>query len=231
MVKFFKFILVLVAIGVIVIAYLDYKQSKQIEPTPVQQVTQDTNDLQNQIKDLENTVNTYKLKAQEDKLRKIRLQQLQNPEIITNELQKVNQLIISEGIVTYTDYIKEGNWFANKSLDISLAYNFGIVMDLNKISVRFSEETVILTIPKSEVKLKYVELDTENSKIDGEKSWLSKQFVPEDIKGIIDIAQEIVTEKLTNNKEVFNEALVNLKDNLRELVGKLGYQDVIFVEE
>jgi hypothetical protein len=228
--KFFKFISIPLIILMFILGYLDYKQETQT--TPQQQVTNDTKDLQNQIKDLENTVNTYKLKAQEDKLRKIRLQQLQSPEIIVSELQKTNELIVYTGVFTYNDYIKEGSWFANKSLDITLTYNFGIVIDMNTVTVSgFADEIPILMIPKDEVKLKYVELDTANSKIDGKKSFFSKQFLPEDIKGLAELAQESVTDKINNDKEIFDSAFFTLKENLKDLILKLGYSDVIFVEE
>lgn len=226
----FKYLLIPIILILFIYGYHNYKAQSQ-QTTPQTQVNNDLKDLQSEIDTLQAQVDKYKLKERDEQLRQIRLQQLQNPEIITNELNNVNKLIVYEGQITYQDYIKEGNWLANKSLSINLKYNFGIAIDLNTIEIRFIETIPVLTIPKNELKLEYIELDTENSKIDGKRSFFSDQFIPEDVEGIIENAQKALENKIYNNKDIFDNGMVNLKENLREMVLKLEYSDVIFEEK
>ena len=228
-----RYILIPTIIIILIFGYYDYKTdtSKTQSNTPQTQVINDINKLQSTIDNLQTQVNKYKLQEQDEQLRQIRLQQLQNPEVIMNELSTTNKLLVYEGKITYNDYIKEGNWLANKSLSISLKYNIGIAIDLNLIDIRFVEATPILTIPKDGLKLEYIELDTENSKIDGDRSFFSSQFVPEDIQGVIELAQKTLENRVCNNKNLFDKSMIGLKENLRELVIRLGYSDVIFEEK
>lgn len=226
-----KYFLIFLAVIGFIYGYYNHRISQK-QPTIQEQVTNDIDSTQKEINNLKDTVNKYRLKEQEEELRKIRLQQLQNPEIITNELSNISHLIVYRGQLTYNDFIKEGNWFANKSMTLNLVFNFGIAIDLKTILVsRFIEDIPVIKIPKNELKLEYVELDAKSSKINGEKTLLSNQFTPEDVKGIIGNAKDSVTNKITNDKSVYYNALINLKSDIRDLVLKLNYRDVIFEEE
>jgi len=228
-----RYILIPTIIIILIFGYYDYKTdtSKTQSNTPQTQVINDINKLQSTIDNLQTQVNKYKLQEQDKQLRQIRLQQLQNPEVIMNELSTTNKLLVYECKITYNDYIKEGNWLANKSLSISLKYNIGIAIDLNLIEIRFVEATPVLTIPKDGLQLEYIELDTENSKIDGDRSFFSSQFVPEDIKGVIEMAQKTLENRVCNNKDLFDKSMVSLKENLRELIIRLGYEDCVIEEK
>jgi len=189
------------------------------------------NQVDKQINTIQKELDQYKQKEQEEKIRRLRIQQLQNPEIINKELAKTGELIIFTGITTYNDNIKESNWYSSKSLDINYVFNFGISIDLNDIKInKFIEDSVIIDIPSSRLHIQYVELDTSKSKLLSSKTVLSKQFTPEDINIINQNSQKDITNKINNSKDIFDQSLTSLKDNLKELISKLGYKNIVFNE-
>lgn len=180
---------------------------------------------------LQDEVDKATKERQDEELRKIKLQELQNPEIINNKLSEVGKLIVLEGSTQYSDIIKESNFWGSKELDVVLTYNFAIAIDLNQIVVsRFYDKTAVLQIPKDKLLLDYVELNMDETKIQGTKTWFNKEYKPEDVRLILDNAQETTTEELNKNRELFDDALENLKYQLREFVLQLNYDDVVFEE-
>ena len=191
----------------------------------------ETSVVDNRIDEIQAEIDKYKEKEQEEKLRRLRLQQLQNPEIIQGEFQKVGLLITYKGKMTYSDIIRESKWYGKKELHIELKYNIGIGIDLNKIVIdKFVDDVVVIKIPKKELKLQYVELNSGESQINGERTLFQKQYKPEDIETVIENAQGEVIDKINNSNDMFVKSMESLQEVIKELVLKLGYSDVIFTE-
>jgi hypothetical protein len=179
---------------------------------------------------LKQQLEQYKKAEHEEELRRLHLQQLQNPEIITRELKQVGILIVNQGTATYDDVLQDSKWYGNKSLDIHLKYNFGIGFNLASIKIeKFILDTPVLYIPLDEIKLEYLELDANESKASSNKSWFASQFRPEDLNTVMDQAQSSIRNKITNDKSTYANSLISLKDSLKTLILKLGYKDVQFV--
>lgn len=183
-----------------------------------------------QISDIQLQLDKYKEQEQKEKVRALELQVLQDPQIVINELNKVSKLIVYEGQSDYEDYIVESNFWGSRTINLNLQYNFGISIELNKINVKeIYQKTVVLNIPKQEFKIEYVELDNK-SKLESNKEWFIAQYKPEDIKIIFNQANDKVRWKILNDKSIFDMASESLKSNLRELILKLGYEEVKFEE-
>ena len=69
--------------------------------------SENTNIINNTLNDLQAKIDTYKQKEQEEKIRKIELQQLQDPEIINTNLANVGKLLVYEGTIQYSDIIRK----------------------------------------------------------------------------------------------------------------------------
>jgi hypothetical protein len=183
-----------------------------------------------QISDIKLQLNKYKEQEQQEKIRAFELQVLQDPQIIISELNQVGKLIVYEGQSNYEDYIVESNFWGSRTINLNLKYNFGISIELSRIKVKeIYNKTVILNIPKQEFKIEYVELDNK-SKLESNKEWFISQYQPEDIKIIFNQANDKVRWKILNDKSIFEKSYESLENNLRELVLKLGYEDVKFEE-
>ena len=89
------------------------------------------NQVDKQINTIQKELDQYKQKEQEEKIRRLRIQQLQNPEIINKELTKVGELTVLKGTTTYSDVLKESNWYSSKELNIDFTFNYGISIDVN----------------------------------------------------------------------------------------------------
>jgi hypothetical protein len=185
--------------------------------------------VDSKINELQDLIDKNKSDEQVEQIRKLKLQQLQNPEIINKELTKVGKLLVYQGTTEYSDIIKESNFWGSKTLDLHLYYNFGISIELQKIIVdRFYDKTVVLNIPKQELQLEYIEMDTTKSKVNGEKKWFNSNYKPDEVDMILVNAQEKTRNTIINDKDSFDTAADNLKAYLKDFVLKLGYDDVIF---
>jgi hypothetical protein len=188
-----------------------------------------TNDIQ--VTKLQSQLDKYKQAEQKEEIRKLELLAMQNPEIIQKELVNVGKLIVNEGNYTYQDTIEISKWYGHKELYIDLNYKYGIAIDLNTITIdKFVDKIVYITIPIGEIKLEYIELVNELSKIDGDKSGLVSQFTPQDINIIIENTNDKVRNTIEDNRSIYTDSLISLKENIKSLVLKLGYDDVVFEE-
>lgn len=192
------------------------------------------NTVDDKLSNIQSELDKYKKKEQEDKVRKLELQQLQNPNIIIQKLNSTGKLLIYKGEITYNDLIKQSSFWGSKELNLNIKYNFGISYDLSNVKIdSFIDRKVVILIPKQELKLEYLELDNSNNdnKIEGSKTWFESNFTPDDVNMVLQQAREKTIEKINNDKSIYDQALVSLKNNLKELILKLNYEDVIFNEE
>jgi hypothetical protein len=171
----------------------------------------------------------YKLKEQEEKAKRDKIEALQNPEIINKELEKVGKLIVFQGKIFYYDEVIHKGFLNSRKLTLKLLYKFGIAIDLNDIIIEdYIEDTVVLRIPRDGLVLEYIQMIPEESYVNGEKSLLAKYFKPEEIKVLLDEAQNTTVERINNTNKMFVKAEESLRENLESLVLKLGYKKVIF---
>lgn len=171
----------------------------------------------------------YKLKEQEEKEKQEKITALQNPEIIEKELSKVGKLITYEGKINYNNEIVHKGFLNSRKLTFKLTYKFGIAIDLNNVIIDdYIEDTVVLKIPRDGLVLEYIQMLPEESYVNGEKSWLAKYFKPEEVKVLLDEAQNTTVENINSTDEIFAKADESLRENLERLILKLGYKKIIF---
>jgi hypothetical protein len=171
----------------------------------------------------------YKLKEQEEKAKKDKIEALQNPEIIEKELEKVGKLICYEGKIYYNDKVIHKKLLSSRKLSLKLLYKFGIAIDLNNVIIdEFIDDTVVLRIPDDSLVLEYIQMIPEESYVNGEKSLLAKYFKPEEVKVLLDEAQNTTIDRVNNTDAIFEKAEESLRENLQKLVLRLGYNKVIF---
>jgi hypothetical protein len=180
---------------------------------------------------------TLSLQQQLDKYRATQLQQKPaeppklDPKIINRELEKVGQLIVFKGQMIYNEPVENKGFLWQRRLELQLTYNYGIGINLSQIQVEeVAPNVVTLKIPKSEVKLAYVELDANNSVVNETKTMLVRSFTAEETRFILGYSQDSVTNKVKADKDIYNKSVESLKVNLEQLVTKLGFKRVI-VEE
>ena len=174
-------------------------------------------------------LNEFKKFEAEEIKRQEKIKALQDPTIINTQLEKVGKLITYEGTANYVDKIVDKKFLKSRTLDVQLTYRFGIGMELSRIQVAgFMEDTVIINIPRNGLVLEYIELQGEKVILNEKTSMLAKEFSSDEIKTIIQSGQQTTTQQINSTKEIFIKAEESLKDNLRNLIVKLGYRQVIF---
>lgn len=173
----------------------------------------------------------FKETNKKDEIRKIQLEALQNPEIISTKFKEISELLVYEGEYKISDLLKEENWYSSKSLNIEMYFNYGISIDLQKVEVsKIIEKTVILKIPKNELKIKYVELNTTKQKMNSEVSFFAKQYSPEEVTIITNSLREKARTAINNDKAIFNKSIESLKKSLKNIILKLNYKNIIYEE-
>jgi putative lipase involved disintegration of autophagic bodies len=131
----------------------------------------------------------------------------------------------------YNEPVENKGFLWQRRLELQLTYNYGIGINLSQIQVEeVAPNVVTLKIPKSEVKLAYVELDANNSVVNETKTMLVRSFTAEETRFILGYSQDSVTNKVKADKDIYNKSVESLKVNLEQLVTKLGFKRVI-VEE
>jgi hypothetical protein len=212
-----KKFLVLVILALIAISCYKYKDINIIP----EQIKQPVKELDYKLKysEVENKLTEIKQKQAQEEMRKLELLKLQKPEIIYQELNKVDKSITYQGISKYSTVILEKKFLYKRELKLELIYDIGIGIDNNKIKVKkFVEKTVVIQIPKEEIKIIYIELNPDKSEINSSKYIWVKQYKPEDIKIILEQTQKKVTDDVNNNRKMFDDALINLKDNIKQKI-------------
>jgi hypothetical protein len=208
--KFFILVLLVLAIGLYPIFYPDTSQEKEVQI-------------------LKSKLNEYEMKEHIEKVEEERIKALIDPQIIIDKLESVCQLITYKGNATYSNYIQESKFYGSRSLTYKFTYEFGIGMDLSHIKVKtVHDDTVILTIPKRELDLLYLEL--KEDKLKSDNTWFASEFDPELVNVLRKQAKETVRDDVLNNREVFDKGLESLKRNIMELVRKLGFEEVVIEE-
>jgi hypothetical protein len=212
---------VLIVVSLLVIAYGVNKiliRGLKAQPSPIDQTT-------------------LSLQQKLDQYRATQLQQKPaeppklDPKIINRELEKVGQLIVFKGQMIYNEPVENKGFLWQRRLELQLTYNYGIGIDLSLITVEeVAPNVVTLKIPKSEVKLVYVELDANNSVVNETKTMLVKSFTSEETRFILGYVQDETNKRIKADKDIYNKSVESLKANLEQLVMKLGFKKVIVVE-
>jgi hypothetical protein len=154
-----------------------------------------------------------------------------DPKIINKELEKVGQLIVFKGAMTYAEPVENKGLLWSRKVDLQLNYNFGFAIDLSKVGVEeIAPNVVSMSIPRQEIKLAYMELDANTSTVNGTKTTFARQFTPDEIKFLIEAAQKEVTNKVTQDMNIYSKSMDSVKISLEQLAMKLGFKKVVCSE-
>ena len=163
------------------------------------------------------------------------LKKMQDPTLIQNELRKVGEIISLKGKYNYFSKITNKDKFFDKitlrEITLDFEYNFGIgINSLEYIRVsKIEDGKVYISIPKNRIQLLYIEQNTQNSKIiDGNTMFMFDQFSPSDTQILSAQAQQNVVNAIGKDKKLFDDAMVNLQEDIEGLVLGLGYKQVMF---
>lgn len=180
------------------------------------------------MKELEEELRQKKEKEYEEELRRIKLEKLQNPEIINAEMESVGKLVVYKGKANYSNTFDESKFLRPKKISVNLQYKFGISMDLKNIVVsEFIEDVVVLKIHKDQLEIEYVELNEESIEVSEEVKLLAKEYTKEDLNKILAIGKSATLGRIQGNKDIHDKAIESLKKNVQEMVLSLGYRKCI----
>ena len=163
------------------------------------------------------------------------LNKMQDPTIIQNEIRKVGEITSLKGKYKYLSKISNKDKFFDKftlrEITLDFEYNYGIgINSLEYLKVTKIENGIAyISIPKNRIQLIYIEQNMQNSKIiDGNTMFMFDQFSPSDTQILSAQAQQNVVNAIGKDKKLFDNAMVNLQDNIEGLVLDLGYEQVVF---
>lgn len=191
-----------------------------------------------QIAELEETIQEYKQQEKENEIRKKELEkQLLDPKIIQDKLIQKGKIISLESKARYKNYLKEDKWLGDRELYLDIEYRYGISMDLSNISYEVIRgeniiygEKVVVTVPKDKLEIEYLERIIKDTDTISESSLLVKDYEPEDINKIYEIAKQQVKKHIEQDREVYYKAHENLKGELSKMIIGLGFKHVEFSE-
>jgi len=163
------------------------------------------------------------------------LKKMQDPTLIQNEFKKSGKVISLDGSYKYISKIsnkdKIFDKFILREITLDFEYNYGIgINSLEYIKVNKIENGVAyISIPKNRIQLIYIEQNMQNSKItDGNTMFMFDQFSPSDTQILSAQAQQNVVNAIGKDKKLFNDAMVNLQEDIEGLILDLGYEQVVF---
>jgi len=163
------------------------------------------------------------------------LNKMQDPTIIQNEIRKVGEITSLKGKYKYLSKISNKDKFFDKftlrEITLDFEYNYGIgINSLEYLKVTKIENGIAyISIPKNRIQLIYIEQNMQNSKIiDGNTMFMFDQFSPSDTQILSAQAQQNVVNAIGKDKKLFDNAMVNLQEDIEGLVLDLGYEQVVF---
>ena len=159
---------------------------------------------------------------------------MQDPTIIRNQIRKAGKLTSLEGQYKYQSKIIDKGFMdlTLREITLDFTYNFAMGMDLQYITVSKVENKIVyIKIPKNRIQLQYIELNSQDSRIiEGKKMILVNQFSPSDTEVLMEQSQQNVVNMIGADKELFNDAMINLQEQLKKLVLSLGYYERVVFE-
>jgi len=159
---------------------------------------------------------------------------MQDPTIIRNQIRKAGKLTSLEGQYKYQSKIIDKGIMdlTLREITLDFTYNFAMGMDLQYITVSKVENKIVyIKIPKNRIQLQYIELNSQDSRIiEGKKMILVNQFSPSDTEVLMEQSQQNVVNMIGADKELFNDAMINLQEQLKKLVLSLGYYERVVFE-
>ena len=163
------------------------------------------------------------------------LKKLQNPTIIQNEFKKSGKIVSLEGCFKYLLKISNKDKFFDKFTlrEITLDFEYNYVIGINSLEyikvTNIENGVAYINIPKNRIKLIYIEQNMQNSKIINENNmFMFDQFSPSDTQILSAQAQQNVVNAIGKNNKLFNDAMVNLQEDIEGLVISLGYEKAVF---
>jgi len=166
----------------------------------------------------------------ESKNREAELKAKNTPTMIQDSLTKVGKLTILEGQYKYYSLIKDTGIFdiTLREMTLDFTYKFGLSASLENIKVvKVEGNTIILDVPKGKIGLQYIELDGTSKILDGQKMIFVSQFKPSEIATVVNQSKNNVLDKINTDSSLFDKAQVNLESELRGLLLKMGFENVI----
>jgi len=167
----------------------------------------------------------------ESKNREAELKAKNTPTMIQNQLEKVGKLTILEGQYKYFSKITDKGILdiTLREMTLDFTYKFGLSASLENIKVvKVEGNTVILDVPKGKIGLQYIELSQDSKILDGQKMIFVSQFNPSEIATVINQSQQNVINKINTDGSLFDKAQVNLESELKGLLLKMGFENVVF---
>lgn len=169
-------------------------------------------------------------------------------EVLKDELHKQNQLIVLEGKRTIqceynnrTDYISDQEDKSNKlrwvyqkladlktkSIYITTSYNYSFVYCMNKLVIENDDKgNVKIKLYRGDILLKpLAEISSERVMRD-DTNIISGKFTPQQISSVMNATQVHTYNNIVTDNELYNKALHNTSENIKELVSKLGLKNV-----
>lgn len=165
-------------------------------------------------------------------------------QIIKNELQKQNELIVLEGtqeiqktFSTTDNEIKLQSkssilkWMANKlnelktkSITVNTTYKYYFVYDISKISINTEDNKINIIINEGDINLKLLSELSDKRIITDDEGILAK-FIPQEVSSVMYSTQIHTYNTLVNDSELYDKAVQNTKDDLMDLINKLGIKN------
>lgn len=175
-------------------------------------------------------IREYKQKEHDDRITKMRLENSKNAIIVNQQIKSQGKLICFEGTSSYQEMVSRKGFLNKKiNLNIDLNYNFGIAMDWSTIEVvRVNDTTMQLKLPKDRLFIQYVELVSDNSTVESNKTIFVRDFEPEYINEIIKKAEDQIRLEINTNIDYFEKAYNNLKYQILEFASKIGCNTITF---
>jgi len=163
------------------------------------------------------------------------LKKLQNPTIIQNEFKKSGKIVSIEWSYKYLSKIsnkdKIFDKFTLREITLDFEYNYGIgISSLDYLKVTKIENGVVyISIPKNRIQLIYIEQNMQNSRIINENNmFMFNKFSPSDTQILSAQAQQNVVNAIGKDNKLFDNAMINLQEDVEGLVLGLGYEQVVF---
>lgn len=167
-------------------------------------------------------------KAKLEQIEQDTLRNIKTKEIINKEIHKTQKITVLEGKSTYKNTIPKQAWLPclNNNLNVTMDYNFQVqynVLDIHILDANNGIATICIDTAKDKFQT-IIALQPETIKQNTDRGWYAVGFDSTDLQRILAVAQEDVEKNISNNNEIYKQAVDGLKEYIEGVGEKTGVE-------
>lgn len=149
---------------------------------------------------------------------------------VINALSTESQIVGLSGRIEKSVTLSDDKWYGAKTYDLTLAGEFKLGVDTDKVEITTKGNTVVVRFPHP--KIISVDMPFDNAVISKDVGWARKDIDESELQGLYGKARSAAIDEINANEEAMNKAADSVEDTLEDIIEAVPYvENVMIVED